>query len=428
MRKLTLASAALVLSALVAVDAWAQFYHLTNLGVLTGDNQTYATAINSSGQVVGYCANSSGTDAAFLYSGGALHSLGTLGGTWSESLGINDSGNIVGSASTSSGQAAAFYLSSGTMMQVPGTSACAINNHGLIVGWDGGEAFENDSSQPIGFPSMSMCIFPIPTGEGAPSESGMPIAVNNSGQIALTAYWPNEGAFFFNPSTWEWYTLASGPSDPWCATGINDAGQIVGWATNVNNWITYGCVWNTRGGPELTLSPLGGTSCEANGINNSGQIVGTSTNSAGANVAFRYNNGTMQDLNSLVSAPGWTLQDATAINSAGQIIGYGTDGGQTRGFLLTPLEPGDANGDGRVDINDLTTVLANYGQTGMTWTQGEFTGDGTVDINDLTIVLANYNTTYGASAAGVKAVPEPSCAVLLGAACVLAFAWRRRTT
>ena len=55
---------------------------------------------------------------------------------------------------------------------------------------------------------------------------------------------------------------------------------------------------------------------------------------------------------------------------------------------MTPALPGDANLDGKVDINDLTMVLAHYGQSGMTWAQGEFTGDGTVDINDLTIVLA----------------------------------------
>ena len=42
--------------------------------------------------------------------------------------------------------------------------------------------------------------------------------------------------------------------------------------------------------------------------------------------------------------------------------------------LKTSL-PGDANLDGRVDINDLTIVLANYGQTGMEWAQGEFTGE-----------------------------------------------------
>ena len=58
--------------------------------------------------------------------------------------------------------------------------------------------------------------------------------------------------------------------------------------------------------------------------------------------------------------------------------------------VLASCIPGDANGDGQVDVNDLTIVLSHFGQTGMTWGQGEFTGDGTVDVNDLTIVLANF--------------------------------------
>ena len=93
----------------------------------------------------------------------------------------------------------------------------------------------------------------------------------------------------------------------------------------------------------------------------------------------------------------------------------------------TPLLLGDANRDGRVDINDLTIVLANYNQTGKTWVQGEFTGSGTVDINDLTIVLANYNTSVAASAAGISAVPEPGTLLLLaaGLAGLLACAWRK---
>jgi hypothetical protein len=77
----------------------------------------------------------------------------------------------------------------------------------------------------------------------------------------------------------------------------------------------------------------------------------------------------------------------------------------TRGLL------GDANYDGKVDINDLTVVLANYGQTGMTWSSGDFIGDGKVDINDLTIVLANYGATI--SSAGIQGVPEPSALVLI---------------
>jgi formylglycine-generating enzyme required for sulfatase activity len=96
--------------------------------------------------------------------------------------------------------------------------------------------------------------------------------------------------------------------------------------------------------------------------------------------------------------------------------------------MVEAVLPGDANLDGKVDINDLTIVLANYGQTGMTWAQGEFTGDGTVDINDLTIVLANYDQTLGASAAGLAAVPEPGPMALLaaGLAGLVAYTWRKR--
>ena len=75
--------------------------------------------------------------------------------------------------------------------------------------------------------------------------------------------------------------------------------------------------------------------------------------------------------------------------------------------------PGDANLDGRVNINDLSIVLVHYNQTGMPWAQGEFTGSGTVDINDLSIVLAHYNQTLGSSVAAAAAVPEPSTLLLV---------------
>jgi hypothetical protein len=98
------------------------------------------------------------------------------------------------------------------------------------------------------------------------------------------------------------------------------------------------------------------------------------------------------------------------------------------------LVPGDCIGDGRVDINDLTIVLANYGQTGLAWSQGCVDGDplGRVDINDLTIVLANYGDTgYTASGpSGIAAVPEPACLVLLGIGAIglPAFVRRKQTS
>jgi hypothetical protein len=91
--------------------------------------------------------------------------------------------------------------------------------------------------------------------------------------------------------------------------------------------------------------------------------------------------------------------------------------------LTFPGSPqsGDANGDGSVDINDLTIVLTNYGQTGCAWSQGCMDGDptGTVDINDLTIVLSNYGDTLGAPSPAT--VPEPS-AILLAATALAALA------
>jgi hypothetical protein len=105
----------------------------------------------------------------------------------------------------------------------------------------------------------------------------------------------------------------------------------------------------------------------------------------------------------------------------GQPLHFG-HGGANTGLAFAPPIPGDANGDGQVDINDLTIVLANFGQTGCAWSQGCMDGDptGTVDVNDLTIVLNNFGDTFGAPR--LAATPEPCALVLLLAAiaCLLA--------
>ena len=72
-------------------------------------------------------------------------------------------------------------------------------------------------------------------------------------------------------------------------------------------------------------------------------------------------------------------------------------------------------------------MLSNFGKaSGMSWSTGDFLGDGRVDVNDLTIVLSNFGQTAGA-AASISSVPEPSAAALVvaGAACLLASIGRR---
>jgi hypothetical protein len=70
--------------------------------------------------------------------------------------------------------------------------------------------------------------------------------------------------------------------------------------------------------------------------------------------------------------------------------------------------PGDANGDGVVNVGDLGILAGNYGTlTGATWAMGDFNGDGAVNVGDLGILAGNY----GSSAAA--AVPEPMTLLVL---------------
>jgi probable HAF family extracellular repeat protein len=111
-----------------------------------GGSANWASAINSSGQIVGtsYTSGTSGAH-AFLYSNGQMTNLGTLGGPISEADAINDSGQVVGSAYTG-GQdtignpiSHAYLYSNGAMHDLdalgsPGSVALGINNAGQIVG------------------------------------------------------------------------------------------------------------------------------------------------------------------------------------------------------------------------------------------------------------------------------------------------------
>jgi hypothetical protein len=53
--------------------------------------------------------------------------------------------------------------------------------------------------------------------------------------------------------------------------------------------------------------------------------------------------------------------------------------------------PGDLNGDGFVDLDDLAQLLGHYGMIeGATYADGDVDGDGDVDLGDLAALLGNY--------------------------------------
>jgi uncharacterized protein (DUF2141 family) len=144
-----------------------------------------------------------------------------------------------------------------------------------------------------------------------------------------------------------------------------------------------------------------------------------------ASLAAGTTSGTYQISAYLSSSDSMTTDFYSGINTSGVpvlLTGWTQEGG-----TINVAGAGDVNCDGKVDVNDLTIVLSHFGQTaGMTWTTGDLNGDGRVDVNDLTIVLSNFGKSSGA---GIGAVPEPSCLLLLGvgAAGLFAYIRRRRT-
>ena len=402
-----------------------------------------ATAVNATGEVAGWGYNPGGSISSFVYSAGTVTDLGKDGfSSQSRCFGINNAGTMAGWGLVP--MKAWYETSGGTMTTLPylsgGTSAqgFAIDNAGEIAGysmgttssgviaqatiWNGGTPYDLDT---LGSVNGAFQLI-----------SNHLSAINNSGQAVGTA---TIGVSSGGPPTptfepvYYTYSITGGVLTGTAsnltsavgygyANGINDHNQIVGQSGS------HAYVYNI-GGSVTNLGYLGaGTYSTANAINNSGLVVGYSYIDTAETVehAFIYNGAaTMIDLNSLIDpASGWTLTSANAINGD-YIVGTGTLGGVAQGFCIALL-PGDANLDGRVDINDLTIVLGNYGSTSGTWAQGDFNGDARVDINDLTIVLGNYNASASQSGA-LASVPEPSALLLTVAGLVgfLACAWRK---
>jgi chitodextrinase len=56
----------------------------------------------------------------------------------------------------------------------------------------------------------------------------------------------------------------------------------------------------------------------------------------------------------------------------------------------TSANKGDVNGSGKVDLTDLSILLAHWGMTGVPVSQGDVNGSGKVDLTDLSILLSNW--------------------------------------
>lgn len=264
---------------------------VTPVGLLTGFPNSYALGLNDSGQAVGVAGNGvtlSGTrtvNQAFLYSNGTITALATLGGANSAATGINDSGQIVGVSQNANGDDEAFLLANGV-------------------------------ATPLGF--LASGGFSVAT------------AINNSGQVVGASTLAGGGAgalrhaFLYSGGSMTDLGTLSGNVDSF-ATAINASGEVVGYSY-AGNTTCHAFLYSA--GKMTDLGTLGGTGGQslANAINDAGQIVGEASdaNSGTGFSPFLYSNGVMTNLNSLLPAnSGWVLSTADGINNQGMIVGVG---------------------------------------------------------------------------------------------------------
>ncbi len=338
-------------------------YSATDLGSLGGD-PSCAWAINDSGHAAGFDEDAdTDVEAAWYYNGSTLTSLGTLGGTTSEGYDINDSNKVVGRADNLAGNSRAFLWTSGGGMQDLGTltdhsdsAATGVNATDQVVGMcfnRGGSRAHYRAFLYLPSPAYGLSSGMNDLGTLGGKDS-IATGINDSGQVVGGAQqadgrmqpflWLPSAAYGLSAGMNALGTLG-GYSDRIShrAEAINASGQVVGVSYTADQqpraflWLPSAAYGLSAGMNDLGVLP-GGDESWALGINDSGYVVGMSTIIGGDCRAFLWFNGTMIDLNHLLSnSSGWTLLWATGIDNTARIVGWGTNPAiATRAFRLTP--------------------------------------------------------------------------------------------
>ncbi|HEV8040962.1 MAG TPA: hypothetical protein VGP62_18960 [Bryobacteraceae bacterium] len=282
--------------------------------------------------------------------------------TFNQALGINNAGTIAGyfGSGAPNGTPPPFTLLPNKGYTVtppysqanfsnenfPGSSqtqVTGINNTGTTVGF---YADSNGATTPnfIGFVDQSGTFTAVqdPSTPVVPSSLNQLLGVND-GNVAAGFYQDalgNSHGYTYNIGTASFnnFLLPSGDNAlSFAATGINNAGTVVGFFTNLGG-TTEGFVDN--GGTFTNFLALGSNNTMFLGINNNGDAVGVYQDGSGFNHGFVYSiaSGTYQsvdDPNAVFLNGGTTIN---GINDKGDLVGfYGDANGNTIGLLANPV-------------------------------------------------------------------------------------------
>ena len=233
--------------------------NMKDLGTLPGGSSSIAYAINNQGQIVGYSSTPNSGQKAFLLSNGtmtdigALNDFGVQGGGISTAFAINNKGQIAGSSynfdhSQNGFSTHAFLFDNGAMRDLGGINAIGrgINENGTVVG---GSTVQDGTSHAVRFDGLGsysdlgnlMCAVQDPVGPiFCPNAHGNSAAYSINSFNQIVGYSDTqtqflEHAFVVINGTMRdlnWYIPGNSGWVLQTATGINDAGQIVGNGTH----------------------------------------------------------------------------------------------------------------------------------------------------------------------------------------------------
>ncbi len=332
--------AALLLAAVCSAGtARAAAYHVVDLGVPEGFTDTAALGLNDAGLVVG---TAFPNDHAFQWdeSGGFVLLDPLPGGTLSGAFAVNGDGVVVGRSNQIFAPrlrevrwtAPDSPVALGTQSTDTDGTAVAVNSFGEAAGQ------EVSFSIPL---SASTALFWDIHGNLTPiSVDAAASGINDAGQVV-----GSDALDLFSASAYVW--TEAGGKLPFTglegdtvvhANDINNAGVAVGTSGTTSD-ATNAVLWIQRDAPvDLGVLATPGAS-ESLALNDAGTVVGATDTSTGRHAMVWTEADGMLDLNDVSDAAdlGLTLDRATAINASGQIAGLASVGGHSHGFLATPV-------------------------------------------------------------------------------------------
>ncbi len=323
-------------------------YDVRELPLPEGLSGVLPTAVGSDGTVGGYTLGRflHGTPTRpFLFSSaGEMTRLGLNG----EALGLNDLGDVVGAQHDVGGPSFLFHYANGTVQ--------SLNPFGV---WDpmatGSANAVNESREVVGSASNGTAghafLLRLPATSGAldlhpaGATSSSAVAINDLGEVVglVTTAGDTHGVLWQSTvaGVVQMKDLEAELGRDFSPSALNNNGVVVGESVVEGR----GHAVRLGDGVLTDLGTLGGVSSKAVGVNDSGQIVGYAVAADGAMRAFVWQGGRQYDLNErLAQALGVVLLQATAVNDAGQIVAWGATGATPettviRAFLLTPRAP-----------------------------------------------------------------------------------------